>query len=242
MLESAFLALLENEPQTLVRECRQQAVRTVDIRRDGEPVTFPDVLIALNSAADSTIACKMNAKLKQLKMTKAASAAGIRYAPPLVVSVTSNTDSATGVLWRIANAHRFWHKTDGHDSSLFTHGFATDGAAVTCQPKGQVDFGQNWHCLRKPEPLAAASPNIVVDLPVRDRRDVADSPPHARHVLAPRGRQEDAHVLWVFQVPPEVIKDHNDIFNSRASSLILALIQVSGAVMSLAEDWENTFE
>ncbi len=48
--------------------------------------------------------------------------------------------------------------------------------------------------------------------------------------------------MWVFQVPPEVIKDHNDIFNTKARSLILALIQISGAVASLAEDWGASFE
>jgi hypothetical protein len=48
--------------------------------------------------------------------------------------------------------------------------------------------------------------------------------------------------MWIFQVPPEVIKDHNDIFNSKARSLILALIQISGAVASLAEDWAHSFE
>jgi hypothetical protein len=46
----------------------------------------------------------------------------------------------------------------------------------------------------------------------------------------------------VFQVPPEIIKDHNDIFNSKARSLVLGLIQISGAVASLAENWQDTFE
>jgi hypothetical protein len=48
--------------------------------------------------------------------------------------------------------------------------------------------------------------------------------------------------MWVFQVGPKVIKDHNDIFNSKARSLILSLIQISGAVASLAKDWADSFE
>jgi hypothetical protein len=43
-------------------------------------------------------------------------------------------------------------------------------------------------------------------------------------------------------LPSELVKDHNDIFNSRASSLLLALMQISGAVGSLAPNWESSFE
>ena len=65
--------------------------------------------------------------------------------------------------------------------------------------------------------------------------------PHDQYVLTPRHDASTACLQWIFQVPPEVIADHNDIFNSRARSLTLALIQLSGAVASLARDWDDTF-
>jgi len=242
MLETAFLALLTGDPQSLVKQ-RSEPTGTVEIRRGGQLVSFPDVMIALNSAADSSIAKGIGTALNRLSMTKTAAAAGVGYSPPLFASVTATADSATRYVWRVANAHRFWTKTDGHDASLLTHVFETDGATVSCQPRGQVDFGQNWHCLRAPEPAVAATPRFAIDLPVRERDGVDDLlVPHARYRLTPLGDVGVPHLLWVFQVPPEIVESHNDIFNSRSSSLILALIQISGAVMSLAEDWRQSFE
>jgi hypothetical protein len=242
MLETAFLALLKGDPQSLVRQ-RAEPTATVEIHRAGQLVSFPDVMIALNSAADSRIAKGIGVVLSQLSMTKTATAPGIRYSPPLFVSVTSTADSATRRVWRVANVHRFWTKTDGHDASLFTHFFEADGAIVSCYPRGQVDFGQNWHCLRAPEPVVAATPIFAIDLPLREREGVEDvQVPHARYRLTPLGDMGVPHLLWVFQVPPAIVESHNDIFNSRSSSLILALIQISGAVMSLAQDWSQSFE
>jgi hypothetical protein len=71
---------------------------------------------------------------------------------------------------------------------------------------------------------------------------LADRPPHDRYRLAPKGGPGAARPAWVSHVTPEVVADHNDIFNTRAASLLLALIQVSGAVMSLAQDFDDTFE
>jgi hypothetical protein len=144
-------------------------------------------------------------------------------------------------MWRIAKG--FSARTDGHDDALFTHGFVLEKEEVTCAPRDFLDLGQNWHCLRTPEPAAAATPVIPIDLPAREREGVADTAvPHHRFRIEPLGDMSEPRLMWVFQVPPMLIKDHNDIFNSRARSLILGLVQVSGAVASVAEDWERSFE
>lgn len=89
----------------------------------------------------------------------------------------------------------------------------------------------------------SATPSIGIDLPGRERKGLDDkNVEHTRYELAPVGATDKPHLMWVFQVPPEVIPDHNDIFNSRARELILALIQISGAVASLARDWADSFE
>ena len=67
-------------------------------------------------------------------------------------------------------------------------------------------------------------------------------PDFVRYVLVPRGDMQRARSTWVFQLPPQIVSDHNDIYNPRATSLLIALIQLSGAIMSLAPDWPGTFE
>ena len=95
-------------------------------------------------------------------------------------------------------------------------------------------------CLRIPDPRAVATPAIAVDLPTRDRAGIADRPPCNRYRLAPLGDRLAPKTIWVFQVPAGIVGDRNNIFNSRASSP--ALIQTSGALMSLAQEWSDTFE
>jgi hypothetical protein len=248
ILESAFLALLKDSSNPLVRESPNDA-RIVAVHRAGQRVSFPDVVIALNSAADSTILKEIRKELDAQKITKTlAIPSGVSYeppllsyAPPLLISATSTADDDTKILWRAANLPWPGHTTDGHDATLFTHEFQR-GPVVTCNPRGFVDFGQSWHCLRAPEPPNVKTPSIAVDLPARDRRGTEDHPFFSRYILLPLGDVRNAHTTWVFQLPPEIVPNHNDIFNSRASSLILALIQASGAVLSLAEDLNRTFE
>jgi hypothetical protein len=134
-------------------------------------------------------------------------------------------------------------KTDGNDDSRFTLVFLLEGQDVPCTPAWRARLGQNWHCLRKPHPSNVPTPVIPIDLPVRERNGVADlAVPHVRYAIAPNDSVENAHLMWIFQVPSEVIEDHSDVFNSRAPSLVLALIQISGALASIADRWENSFE
>jgi hypothetical protein len=242
MLQSALLALLEDERTPLIRRQPWGRVGPVEIRGGNHVLSFPDLILSLNSAADSDIAKRTIDALEKQKIAKTASTVGISYSPPLLASVTSTADAATGAIWRIANG--FSRKTDGHDESLFTHRFRLRQRQVTCNRREFLDLGQNWHCLRTPEPSAAATPVIPIDLPARERIGAEDvAVPHDRYTIAPLGDDiRSAHLMWVFQVPPSLIKDHNDIFNSRARSLILGLIQISGAVASVAEDWERSFE
>lgn len=241
MLQSAFLSLLEDKRKPLALHQTAGQAGPVELRRGGDIVSFPDLILSLNSAADSNIAKRTIKALERQKIAKTASAMGIRYSPPLLVSVTSTGDTDTKGMWRIAKGFR--RKTDGHDGSLFTHRFKLKAPLVMCAPREFLDLGQNWHCLRRPEPSTAATPVIPIDLPVREREGREDvAVPHDRYTIEPIGDMGSARLVWVFQVPPVLVKDHNDVFNSRARSLILGLVQISGAVASVAEDWERSFE
>jgi hypothetical protein len=156
--------------------------------------------------------------------------------------VTSAADTATSVWWPRAQWPRV---TDGHDPTLATHFFRpqTPPLGSPCAGiQGAPDFGQSWHCIHEPRPPRAATPSILIDLPRRERTDRNDrNVPHDQYELVPQRGDSTACLQWIFQVPKEVIAEHNEIFQPQPRALILALIQVSGAVASLAEDWDDTF-
>jgi hypothetical protein len=245
MIERGLLALLEHPHKPLVKQPETTNTGHVRLGSIQGPIAFPDLILALNSAADSGIAKSTKEALKRHQLVKTAATPEISFSPPIIMSVTSTSDFDTKVIWRLAQLKSgFSRRTDGNDSALFTHNFALTARRSPCPKQQDVrDFGQNWHCLRRPCPAVAATPAIPVDLPVRERKGVRDDDvPHARYTITPRGDTGRPELMWVFQVPRGVIKNHNDIFNSRARSLILALIQISGAVASLAEDWSQSFE
>src|SRR5262249_38929345 len=153
---------------------------------------------------------------------------------PLLASVTSDADRATSLWWPLARPGR---STDGHDPQLTTHDLRLVNPPLgsPCLAVPGPDFGQNWHCIHVPDPPQAATPSISIDLPAQERNGLADlNVPHHQYVLTPRYGVSTPCLQWIFQVSWEVIPNHNDIFNSKARSLTLALIQISGAVASLA--------
>ena len=241
MLESAFLSLLKAEDQPLLREPAPSSGNGVTIERDERPFAFPDVLIALNSAADSRIAREILETLEEQKFSKTVVSDQFSYSPPMLISVTSTADSATKTIWRLAQGWNIGRRTDGHDSSLFTHSFERDGRICSCMAAAGIDYGQDWHCLRPPEPPAIPTPSFPLDLPVTRRSETGDYQ-HERWYLRPLDDGLSSHLAWIFQVPEEIMEEHNDIFNFKSMLLVLAMIQISGATMSLAEDWGRNFE
>jgi hypothetical protein len=256
VLEAAFLSLLREAGGPLVKVLAAQELSAnrrsgVEVTLDGRRVAFPDLLLALNSAADSGLVREILGEFERRKLTKTLTAAdvGIDYAPPLLVSATSSADKDTGVTWRVARGIRRLlvgadgydgRYTDGHDPELRTHDLTALGGEAQCQPKLGPDFGQDWHCLRFPVPRSQPTPSFAIDLP-EISRDAPGGPVHRRYQLKPRSPSE-RRLAWLFEVPPELVEQHNDIFNPRCSLLFMALMQISGAVMSLAEDVGRNFE
>ena len=192
------------------------------------------------------------AECKSRNLTKrlVATDVGVDYAPPLLISVTSSADKSTGVTWPVAqgigrlfglSADSYDGRyTDGHDPLLQTHNLTALGVGPQCQRMQGLDFGQEWHCLRFPIPRSQPTPGFAVDLPEISRH-APGGPLHRRYQLNPKYPNE-RRLAWLFQVPPELVGNHNDIFNPLSSLLFMALTQISGAVMSLAKDIELNFE
>jgi hypothetical protein len=209
----------------------------------GNPVLLPDLVLSVNSAADGEIARRILAEYRQRGLEKIAEGPRVRYQAPLFASITSTADGATSRWWRIARPGRF---TDGHDPQLATHDLRliVPSPRPPCLAIDGPDFGQNWHCIHLPNPAnTAATPVIPIDLPAEERQGINHKAvKHDHYELQPQGGDTTKpHLQWIFQVSRKVIKNHNDIFNSRARSLMLALIQMSGAVASLARHWDDTF-
>ncbi|MBS1810649.1 MAG: hypothetical protein JST84_20970 [Acidobacteria bacterium] len=239
LVELAFLSLLKQNDAALLDNRQKGENEVIDLKRNGEAILAPDLVLALNSAADSEIAVEIKEMLEQQRWQKVAEAlgGGIRYNPSVLLSITSRKDRDTGRIWRYAKPGRI---TEGHDSRLFTHTF-TKLHATSCDPRGPIDFGQSWHCVRRPEPAVAASPSFYIDLPIGSR--IKGEPlKHMRYRLCSIADDNRENLAWIFQIPGELSKNHNDIFNPQMGSLVLALIQISGAVMSLANEWVETFE
>jgi pimeloyl-ACP methyl ester carboxylesterase len=238
IIEAALRRMIEG--RDLLQAGQSAGLSPVTTHINGQPVVFPDAVLSLNSAADSRICRAIGDLLSTNHVCKSASSPTASYSPPLLISATSTADRATGVAWRVTHPLR---RTTGHDRSLLTHDFLAEVGTVEARPfPGAPDFGQNFHVLRPPDPAKSNTPRMRVDLPVRDRTGINDRPPHRRYRLEPKGQVDQPRRIWNFQLPPELVKDHNDIFNSRASSLLLALMQISGTVGSLAPDWERSFE
>ena len=256
VLEAAFLALLREPGDPLVKALDPQDPSTntrsgAETTLDGRRVAFPDLLLALNSAADSGLVREILGEVERRKLTKrlVAAGVGVDYAPPLLVSVTSLADTDTAVKWRWAQGvKRILFSgggydetyTDGHDPRLRTHNFTALGLGAMCQQKSGPDHGQEWHCLRFPVPRSQPTPSFAIDLPATSRY-APGGPIHRRYQLEPKF-PNDRRLAWLFQVPRELVGDHNDIFNPCSSLLLMALMQISGAVMSLAEDVDRNFE
>ena len=128
VLEAAFLSLLRERDDPLVKELNPQDPSTnersiVEVTLDSRRVAFPDLLLALNSAADSGIVREIVDECEKRKLTKrlVATDAGIDYALPLLMSVTSSADKDTAVTWRRAQGvRRLLVRADGYEGRYRT--------------------------------------------------------------------------------------------------------------------------
>ncbi len=240
IVESAFLSVLKADEATISDSRPRVKNDIISLKRGNESILAPDLIIALNSAADSEIAYKIKELLEKKEWRRIAGTpdSGICYDPPILISITSLEDYDTGIAWRFA---RKFHMTDGHNPDLFTHIF-TELQPEICDPHSKskkIDFGQCWHCIRLPDPKLAKSPNFFIDLPIGGCHERTLK--HMRYKLCSK-TPDKSELAWIFQIPGNLCQDHNDIFNPQMSSLMLALISISGAVMSLANEWTETFE
>ena len=198
------------------------------------PVRFPDLVLFLNSAAEAGVARQIQSHIKVRKpRLRRIEHEGTSFDGPLFISVASESDFVTKYVFRLGKLR----KTDGNSKELFTHRLERYRAPVVCRAWAGPSFGQQWHCLRPPG-TDGGKLRIDIDLPPEDGSPEMQGEDHVRFRLT----QEKEGPFWIFQMPREIGDGHNDIFNARTNLLMMALMQVSGALMSLAIDYQQTFD
>ena len=179
ILQSSFRELLMHSENPLVVPSRQ-GKGAISIRTSQHPtVLTPDLLLSLNSAAESEVARDIIRMMQEQGWEKyfepfEADINVAQYCPPLLVSVTSSRDYITNWVWETGQL-RQKSSTDGHDPQLATHTFKKLNVKADCQKADYPDFGQPWHCLRKDARDKKLTPGFRIDLPDHDRSSQSPS-------------------------------------------------------------------
>jgi len=233
-----------------------QALAAKVISEENGTFTAPaDFVVLLNSAGESIYAKEMIDMLRRRQSSrKGASGDEISAEHPLVVSITSKADKATGLLFPIgthlSNAGGTFRKyewdtkygTSSHNvaqKEYFTH---TPGhhdrlrshyAEIKTGPPQLPTYQETATCSSTMP--AAFRRNLAERLvgPNGEIQFVTLGPDkqETRWQLENYGEQKDRPELrtpyWIIQVPKEIIRDHGDIFNENALALMARLFRVS---------------
>jgi hypothetical protein len=211
--------------QTLVSRSEQVQAGEIKI-----PV---DLILLLNPASPSIQAKQVlevfgRERLKVYRVDKE----GHRFERPLVISITSETDWATGVAYPIgaklgaaglafrdygpqfcspyAKQRAFYTHTPGHEPPLYSHIVTAAPLPAGTQPL------PNWRYVKDPE---------------SDQPAISFDGPHYRFTIKRKPRALNDTPYWIMPVPHALIKDHSDIFNDNTLALYRTLAGVTGALL-----------
>ena len=218
----------------IVESALIQAVVGYTLVDETEIPPSADLLILVNPASQSMKAKNMVEMLKRnrLKFYRE-DEAGNRREAPLIVSVTSTRDTATGNLYPLALSMKGWSKkfrdyestvcspaesqkqfytqTAGHNRVLHSHVITTTGvldagagddSEMVLEVSVDPKSGENQYTFPGQENLFA-----IQRLPL----SYNDTP------------------YWIMSAPPELIRDHSEIFTYNTIQMIRALMVLSGA-------------
>lgn len=199
-----------------------------------------DMVILVNPASQSMQAKNMVGMLKRnrLKLYRE-DEEGNRRESPLIVSVTSTTDTATGNLYPLALSMKGWSKkfrdyeptdcspsqhqkdfytkTAGHNPVLYSHVITTTGSIEA----GALDDTQMV--------LKVSS-----DPKTGESRYTFPGEENLFTVQRlPLGYNDTPY--WIMTAPTELIRDHSEIFTYNTIQMIRALMELSGASEKLAK-------
>jgi hypothetical protein len=219
---------------------------------DGGNFTTPaDFVLLLNSAGESIYAKEMIDMLRRRYIsTKGASGNQISAKHPLIVSITSKADLATGMIFpigtQLSNATGTFRKyewdTKYGDSShnvsqkeYFTHTPGHNDRLINYEAlpisgeRRTPTYQDTDECSE--EMLTALRRNLSESLtgPNGEIRFLTLGPTGEETVweLEARMAERLQTPYWIIKVPKEIIRDHSDIFNENALAMMARLFRVS---------------
>jgi hypothetical protein len=239
IVEIALTAIVE-EKGAVGAPRAMSSVSCFHVERNGQPIVFPDLVLLLNSAAGSEMSMSLMRLLDKEQIRKTVACDGKTFLAPLIISATSEGDTDTRDWFPRAYPGR---ATAGHTPKLLTHRVIRDTIGARCSPRPlhhlANDYQQSWHCLRSPTIADDAVTEIAVDLP---QSNDPGSDCHVRYRLMRIPTNPSTSPYWIFQIPSTLVANHNDIFNGTSNLFVMALMQLSGSIMSLAQRWPDVFE
>lgn len=215
------------------RGASQTLVGHSEIVRAGKIETPIDLVLLLNPASPSIQAKQVlevfgRERLKVYRVDKE----GHRFELPLLISITSKTDWATGVAYPIgaklgtlglsfrdygpqfcspyAKQRAFYTHTPGHQPPLYSHIVTAEPLPAGVQPL------PDWRYVKDPE---SGQPAISFD------------GPRHRFTIKRKPRALNDTPYWIMSVPHALIKGHAGIFNENALALYLTLAGVTGVLL-----------
>lgn len=244
----------------LLEKALAQAVTAKIISEDptagGKFTTPADFVVLLNSAAEAIYAKEMTDMLIRWKPSSPGGPGADEISPkkPLIVSITSDADWATGIMFPFGtrlsaalstplerfrrynwddrfdeNSHNvkqteYLTHTPGHSDRLITH----EAVAVEGSPKSPTNQDEE---LCNSKMLGSYWRNMHKNLtgPNGEIRFSTMAPDQQETVWELRQIKEDRHLTpyWIIRVPKEIMRDHSDIFNENALSLMGRLFRAS---------------
>ncbi|MFQ5935322.1 MAG: hypothetical protein ACE5LB_02785 [Acidiferrobacterales bacterium] len=197
---------------------------------------FPaDIVVLINPASASVYAKQFIDLLARdgVKLYRI-DAEGKRYERPLMVSVTSEADSATRVLFPVGtklgslgkryrkygsefcspgeSQRKFFQHTAGHTDVLHSHVMTQERL-----PSGTSEPGANVQLRVGRDPYTGERTFSFTGLDYR-----------YTVIKKPRALNETPY--WIMRVPKSLIPDHSDIFGRNTLRLLAALVQATGAL------------
>jgi len=219
-----------------------------DVQSAGKPFDAPaDLILLVNSAAESIYAKELSDMFARIGHRDS-----VNPNRPLLISITSESDSATGGWFPIGTflpnlfAHRRYHwdtrydtasnevdqheyltKTPGNNPRLFTHIVLPEAPPPNAPSTTQVALKQS----RQIGGCIAANPAFEENLRHSHGTSFATSDPNNPNQFKwwqlTKIDSASRTPYWIFQVPNEIIHEHSPIFTPAGRAMMAALFRIS---------------
>lgn len=225
------------------------ALLSQDTGREKRSFDAPaDLVLLVNSAADSLYAKQMRDMLERIQPR-----GDVDPHHPLMISITSESDSATGLWFRIGSffpnlfAHRQYHwggrfdrasdevdqneyltSTPGHNARLFSHRIAQ------IEPPPDAPSPETMRARARATTTCGLEENAAFEQNLQHPRDdftfatqsSADATAFDWWQLVEDGR-DPVTPYWIMHVPDKIIHGHGPIFTPAGRALMAALFRIA---------------